>query len=161
MNNFASSTWFFLMVCICSNSLADDRSYEATYSASFPDQMQSCTAAQAQAERLVRENFRSELTSDAYSLSIGNKHCDCQKSNRYATPLYECIGYTTGVLQAKASFNDDQCISLLTSNPTPNTYGMRMSNYLTCIRRLPSYNKTWDVESMRRVRDQQASELKN
>ena len=91
---------------------AADTSYEGTFSASFPDQMQSCTAAQNQAERLVREHFRSEVSYGA-RLSVAGKRCDCSKNSRFSPPLYECIGYATGEIQQAEPFDDSACSDIL------------------------------------------------
>jgi hypothetical protein len=134
-------------------------SYEASASAGFPDQMQSCSAAQNQAERIARDHFRSAINAGG-SVSIGGKRCDCSKNNRYSPPQYECIGYVTGQVEDLAGFDDSRCIRSLTENPDPMTWTGRMAGYLTCVRRQPGYNRGWDTQSMQAVRDQLRSETK-
>lgn len=161
MKTLTSAIALFVAAAACSTAFGDGTSYQASFSASFPNQMQSCSAAQAQAERLVHERFRAQLGSGAYDLSIDDKHCECAKNIRFQTPLYDCMGYATGTLQARAGLQDDACISRLTANASPDTWTLRMSGYLSCVRRQPGYNRTWDDQAMQRVRDQQSSESAN
>ena len=131
--------------------------YEGSYTASFPNEMQSCQAAQSQAERVVREHFGSSMAAGA-TLSIGGKRCECAENRRYRTPLFDCMGYAVGRLSDAAPFDDSACISLLTSDTNPATFGFRMPRYLSCIRRLPGFNRGWDATAMQRVRDEQQAE---
>ena len=141
-----------------SESVDAGRTYEGSFSASYPDQIQSCHVAQDQAERIVREQFRSELANGSYELSIGGKRCECSRNNKYATPLYDCVGYASGMIEAKQSLNDERCIGQLTSSTDRATWTSRMSAYLSCVRKQPGYNKIWDADAMQKVRDQQRVE---
>lgn len=132
-------------------------SYEASFSASSTSQMQSCTMAQDQAERVARNHFQREVAGGA-ALSISDKHCECSKSTKYASLLYECMGYATGAVQDAAPFDDSNCASSLTSGGGQATWTLRMSSYLTCVRQLPDYNKSWSAPAMEKVRQQQQSE---
>lgn len=131
--------------------------YEGSYSASSPSQMQSCNDAQNQAERVVKEHFRRQTVSGS-TVSVNGKRCECSRSMRYATPLFECIGYATGTVEEGAAFDDSYCVSILTSSTDQSTWGFRMPKYLTCVRRLPDYNRSWDAAAMDRIRQQQQSE---
>ena len=131
--------------------------FEGSYSASFADQMQSCSAAQNQAERVVRDHFRRQSAGGS-AVSISDKRCDCSKNTRYATPLYECIGYATGTVEERAAFDDSNCVSILTSASGQATWTFRMSKYLSCVRQAPDYNRSWDAAAMDRVRQQQRTE---
>lgn len=132
-------------------------SYEGSFSASFPSQTQSCAAAQNQAERVVRDHFRRETAAGA-TVSIAGKRCECARNTRYATPLFDCMGYATGTLEERAPFDDGSCVSILTSGTGQATWTMRMSRYLLCVRRLPDYNRSWEPAAMDRVRQQQQAE---
>ncbi len=131
--------------------------YEGSYSASFPSEMQSCQAAQAQAERLVREHFGPGVAAGG-TLSVGGKRCECAANYRYRTPLFDCMGYAVGRLSDAAPFDDSACVSLLTADTNPATFGMRMPRYLSCVRRLPGFNRGWEPSAMQRVRDEQQAE---
>ena len=145
-----------LAAAFAANAFAGE-TYEGTYSASFPNQVQSCGAAQDQAERAVRDHFRRQVN-DGAGLSISDKRCECSKNTRFASPLYDCLGYATGSLEERAAFDDSNCSSILSSGVGPDTWTLRMSRYLTCVRRLPDYNRSWDAYAMQRVREQQQSE---
>lgn len=144
------------LICISTPVLATE-TYEGSYSASSENQMQSCNDAQNQAERVVKEHFR-RLTSSGSTVSVDGKRCECSRNSRYATPLFDCIGYVTGTVEERAAFDDKNCVSILTSSTDQSTWGFRMSKYLTCVRRLPDYNRSWDAAAMSRVRQQQQSE---
>lgn len=161
MKALATAIALLVATFVCSTAFGDAPSYQGSFSASFPNQVQSCSAAQAQAERIVHERFRSQLASGAYDLSIDDKRCECTKNMRYQTPLYDCMGYATGTLQSTAGLQDDACISRLTTNVGPDTWTFRMSGYLFCVRRQPGYKTTWDNQAMQRVRDQLNSESGN